>query len=353
MKTLNLGDDIDRIARKVIQKCKYIPENWIEETKDILHCLQMRTVEQTSFGNMSEDNSSIDSVDDILSFIDSCLSSLYSGKEEKVSATRDLLSICKKIDNLNILVQHEPIMSAMSRLIGDDSICSSDLTFNLGRICLAISSVRKHHKLLSKHGIGSLIISVVQLEVKRKNLLMNSDYPGVTGGEISVGTRRNDNILYVYLSILAEFSVDMSTFQKMLKRDITPLLLSCVTTASRECLYVVLLLLKRASMYEEEVMIMKDWEQVNLVETFVKLLMNDDVQISALVTSILYNLSFKRFFREQMLRAKQLNILMLSHSDSKSRGDVWKIIYQFTVDRDLRILISKSTGFKNKADKFC
>ena len=245
-------------------------------------------------------------------------------------------------------------MSAMSRLIGDDSICSSDLTFNLGRICLAISSVRKHHKLLSKHGIGSLIISVVQLEVKRKNLLMNSDYPGVTGGEISVGTRRNDNILYVYLSILAEFSVDMSTFQKMLKRDITPLLLSCVTTASRECLYVVLLLLKRASMYEEEVMIMKDWEQVNLVETFVKLLlMNDDVQISALVTSILYNLSFKRFFREQMLRAKQLNILMLSHSDSKSRGDVWKIIYQFTVDRDLRILISKSTGFKNKADKFC
>lgn len=108
MKTLNLGDDIDRIARKVIQKCKYIPENWIEETKDILHCLQMRTVEQTSFGNMSEDNSSIDSVDDILSFIDSCLSSLYSGKEEKVSATRDLLSICKKLIILIFLCSMSP-----------------------------------------------------------------------------------------------------------------------------------------------------------------------------------------------------------------------------------------------------
>jgi hypothetical protein len=346
VKKIHLGDDIHKIAKKIVEKCKYIPEHWLQDVEDILHRLQMRT-EEKSEGSFSEDHSSSQwSEDDISTLIDSCLGPLYSGTEEKIGAITKLLSVaCDNIDNLHSLVQHQPMMSAISRLIEDDSICSSELTFNLGKVCLALSSVKCHRKFLSKYRIGSLIMSVVQLEVRRMDLLIIGEDPNVTEAGLYGGTRRNDNILRVHLSILVELSNDMTTFQKMLKRDLSQLLLSCVKTTSKKCLFVTLILLKRASIFEEVMVLMKDsWKRTSLIENFLAFLKMDDPLISRLVLSIFYNLSFDRQCRQLLIESNAQSCLMIMKGGAKMKELLWKTMYHFTIDRDLRTAISNTTS---------
>ena len=345
VKKINLGDDIDKISRKIVEKCKYIPEHWLHDVVDIIHRLQMRTEEKSEDSFSGDHSYSQSSEDDTSTLIGSCLDSLYSGTEEKIAAIRKLLNVaCNDIGNLRLLVEHQPIMSAISRLIEDDSICSSELTFNLGKVCLALSSVKRQRELLPKYRIGSLIMSVVQLEVKRLNLLINEDNPKETEKGTSGGIVRNDNILHVHLTILVELSNDVATFQKMLKRHLSKLLLSCIKTTSKQCILIALILLKRASIFEEVVVFMKDaCDTTSLIETFLAFLMIDDPSIPRLVLGILYNLSFDSQTRHLLIKSNVPSFLMFTKGGGKTKELLWKTIYQFSLDRDLRTAISNTS----------
>jgi len=206
---------------------------------------------------------------------------LYGTLSEKVAAVAQVASLCKDVQVLEHIVEHNQLMSAFARLLEEDS--NVEMSFIISKVLLAISKVADFHEILANHRVGATILRVVELELKRvgHRLEMKSQ----------PFTTRQEHFFFICLSILANLADNITTLRKMVKKGLVPIVVGCLQMKSVKSLMVSLQLLRLSSIFEETAVEIATQGQ-NVIPKLVCMLQVQCVNIRSDVISILFNLSF-------------------------------------------------------------
>lgn len=287
--TPNIGEgtNLNKVAYKVMNKCKYIPEKWIDKVTDALKELQLRIRNQSHhFDNNSDISNHEERTSNRLEMF---LDLLYSSDVDKQSALKGILTLCMETRNLEVILNDHPLISAMSRILSDQSSNSRKIIFSVVKIFLAFSEFDDFHQSLSKYRIGALVVATVDLETRRADQV-ERDALTERQNLHRNGLKRNDNTLFFCLQILLRISDSTSVMQKMLKKKLVQMLFKALRSSSKRLLDCVLILMIRASIYEE--VIDEIGKCTDSIPLLVRLLSVDDETIPMNTLRVIFNLSF-------------------------------------------------------------
>ena len=196
--------------------------------------------------------------------INESLELLYGSPEDAIEGTNRVLSLLGREphDTLESIVQNHQLMSALARLLGDDSNQPIELIFSLGKLFLSLTLIEDFHQILSSHRVGALTLGLVELEVKRArhrvSTLPTADSAGssncfvdLTSRSSHLFSKKQERILFVFLSILDNLADDPAVLKKMTKKSLVGLLIQLIHQKSPENLYVSVSILNKISVLVE------------------------------------------------------------------------------------------------------
>ena len=286
---LNEDTDVVNIAYRIIKQCQYIPEKWLDKVVDALKEIQFRTIHGTNILNDSD----LSSDARISNRLEANLELLYGGDDARLSSLEDILTVCMDLQNLELVVYDDPLMSALSRLLSDHTERSDMITFLLLKIFLLLADFDDFHESLSKYRIGISIMSIIEMELKPVDQMTveNNEF---SEEEHESESNKFENTLLLCCEILLRLSDNTSTMTKMLKKNLTGMLLSALLHCSMSpCLLCILKLLVRATVYSEVVSEI-DCSKLFLSPIFllVRLISSRCYEIGKHAMKVLHNLSF-------------------------------------------------------------
>lgn len=324
------GDtDIAKIGYRVMKKCKYIPEKWIDKVQDALREIQLRNLDTTS--DDSNDNGEVNG-ERISNILESNLELLYGNEDDKISGLLNILSLCRDPSNLEIILDDHPLMSALSRILSDQGSYSNKIVFNVVKMFLTFADYVDFHPTVSKYRIGASIMKTIDLEIRRTDQIEKDTIDGSKRWQRK-GLNKNDNILFFCFQILVRISDNMEILRKMLKKDLAQMLLKTLRSNSKRCLDSILLLLIRATLFDEvvqEILIYQTLQsQIPPIQQFIRLLSATDENISKNALRVLFNLSFNQAALSQMSEGNIVPSLGLRTFRSM-RNFVFGILYHLS-----------------------
>ncbi len=323
--TIDPDANIAKLARRVTKKCTIIPHQWIAQVEDVLVEIQERSYvysyseddgEEGEAAHMDMDmnihNDDDQELNDVMShrdsIVDSILESFYGGVHDQILASAEILSQCRNIKNLEHFVHHQQLMSALTRIISDQSSYSIQLTLNICSVFLAISNIEDLHPQLSQFRVGSLIMKVIGYEVTR--------------AENARGKKKKESqhhsIIHTNLLILTRLSKDESVLHKMMKKDLLGVMRDCLAMDSlapdiQAC---TIFLLHRASSFSETREFCNDDGNRVLFRVMESLVEGYSSANNAL--GLVYNLSFDPECRDTIIASNIVECLpqLLRKSDT-------------------------------------
>lgn len=200
--------------------------------------------------------------------INESLEQLYGSPEDWIKGINQLLLLVGKAQSTEILVvivQNHQLMSALTRIFGDDSNKPIELMFSLGKLFLSFSLMEDIHQVLTSHRVGALTLGLVELEVKRARHRILTASPALPAPKSTtmpasedlnarrthVFTKVQERFLFVCVSILDNLADDSTVLKKMIKKSLVDLLIQCLYQRSTRHLLVAVSLLKKASVFAE------------------------------------------------------------------------------------------------------
>lgn len=326
--TIDHDSDFNTIAKRVMAKCKYIPEKWIDKVTDALRELQQKNRFQISVTDAMVNN---DNWEDIISdTLEKNLELLYGEEDEKQISLNETISLCKEPGNLRFISNHHPLMSALSRILSDKGSSSRKIVFLVVKIFLAFAEFEDFHQILSKYRVGLLIVNTINLEIMRTDQFEKDSMIQ----NIQDGSMRSDNILFLCFQILTKLSDNEGIMRKMLKKNLAPMLVKALRSSSRSCVESILTLMIRATGYEEVV------HECNknkcTILQLVRLLISQDENISMKALRVLYNLSFDYECLRNMLEADIIDVMMKSNQRKMTKKHFFGILYHLSCFDDIR-----------------
>ena len=342
MKTLSIhvpkldqSTDLDITAKRVMNKCKYIPDNWIDKV-----VCALEEVRNKNEMNPSQDisNAHKKRKENIPEKLESLLEQLYGDDYEMQCALKDVLTICIERCNLELISANHALMAALSRILSDQGSISRKTVFIVIKIFYAIAEFEDFHQTLSKYRIGALIMSTIDMELRRVDQLaediMNK------GNPIKQTPNRNGNVLFVCFQILLRLSDSKHIMHKMLVKDLHSFLIRALLgTYSKRCLDVTLSLMIRSTAYEEVVCDIS--VDNSIVPQLIQLLIFvEDINVAKKILCILFNLSFHYDNLTKMMDAGIMTTLAKCNRDLMNT-QLFGILYHISAFKDLRKSISE------------
>ena len=227
--------------------------------------------------------------------IDDALELLYGSIEEKHVGINKVLALCRDV-SIETLIENHQLMSALTRLFSEDNL-PPELTFGIGKLFLTFCMDSEFHDVLSKtYRVGALAVDAIELEVKRAYHRGN-DSISTTSLELAPSapsylfTKKQERLVMIYCEILSNIADDFWALRKMAKKSLTTTLGRCLEMKTLEALQAVLVLLLKASIFEESADEISNDKHV--IEKLVLLLvLSETSEISSIVVRVLFNLSF-------------------------------------------------------------
>jgi len=321
--------DVSWLAQTVAKKCKYITKKLMTKVENAIYELHLRNTSNFigGFDNRADEEG-------IAYRIDECLECMYGSIEEKVTATSEILFLCKRVQYLRIVIQNDTLLSALSRILSDDLTQSTALIFNVGKIFLIISYFEELHPYLLSYRVGSLIMSAMELEAQRiqqwekDNLEEKLD--GRHANSNTSQRQRHDNVMYICLTILNCLADNVTVFHKMMKKGIVSLLFKILQRRCMNCVHGIFVLMKRASIFEENVHDIVTLEKNTVICKLVSFLSRTNDGAIDDVLPVLFNLSFDSRCLQQMLDANIISFLPSLLRVSSSRLFALRILYHLS-----------------------
>ena len=167
LKPIKSDTNLQKLAKDIVSKCKYISEKKYPVVEQLVHDLKRRQFDNADAdGYEDRSSASLASMDRI----DDYMEQLYGGGggdgdlKDKIKGSGSILSLCCTVGNLEPLIQNMQLMSALSRVLADDFRRSSDLCYNLARVFLAFSNFMEMHSILANYkgewrGQGDFVFS--------------------------------------------------------------------------------------------------------------------------------------------------------------------------------------------------
>ena len=100
--------------------------------------------------------------------VDDYMELLYADEmETRVRGTALILQLARDASNLEYLIQNEPLMGALSRMVKEDHKRSMDLVINIMYIFFSFSIFSQMHPLIINYRVGNETMRVIEHEMKR------------------------------------------------------------------------------------------------------------------------------------------------------------------------------------------
>ncbi|KAJ3266811.1 Kinesin-associated protein 3 [Chytriomyces hyalinus] len=371
------SSDVTTIAREIIEKYpKLIPAIKMRELESCLAVLQkrgsnfdlkQRAAEQTDSG-FSTANSILESLarggrsspvkdeSASLDMIEQYIEGLYEEMPDKIASTRNILTLAKNPQNLDVLMQNDSLISAISRVLREDNKKSMELVTNIIYIFFCFSNFPQYHPFITANKVGDMCLRITDQELNRYNIwssdLQKLETKAAQAPDNSTLARdldkehrkfqamirKQDQLLFVCFHLLLNLAEDFSIEVKMVKRDIVRYLLTILDRETPELLVLTITFLKKLSVFKEN----KD-ELIRSDAVFNKMdkilsIINPALQ--GLSLKFLLNLSHDKTFRSMTVRNGGLQrISELLQSKSHAILTL-QLLYQITIDDENRDLVA-------------
>ncbi|CAI2349369.1 unnamed protein product [Caenorhabditis sp. 36 PRJEB53466] len=303
LKELSPDTDIKALAAVILQKCAYIPATSKNQLEQVLYYLQKRGNQRISSARSRSSSavsfdrrpltSTVQNVD--ISKVDEYMECFYGETSaEKNKGAVALCELSKCAQNLNQLATNETLMMALARVFREDWKKHFEVATNIMNVFVNLSRFTKFHEILLHHKIGSLCVNAMEHETKRYDLWANEMKKAdqETQRKLKTAIRKQGMLLAACITLLTNLATDISVELKMVRRNLTVLLVKCLqmslNPASSLTLATVRFLLK-LSIFEENKAVM---EQNGTVEKVLKLFPIQDPELRKVAIKLLFNFSF-------------------------------------------------------------
>ncbi len=171
--SLTPNTDFAALAKDVINKCKLIHRDKVDEVQHLLRYLQYRlqcapamliksneAVDVSPFEEKTEGKAYLLELEDYIEL-------LYDDMADKIKGSNMILQLCKDSSNLDELTKNESLLCVLSRVLRDDWKKSLDLSINLVSIFQKFSEYAVFHHIILQQKIGSLCIELITHELQK------------------------------------------------------------------------------------------------------------------------------------------------------------------------------------------
>jgi hypothetical protein len=401
LKSLNSQTDISALAKEVIHKCKLIHPSKVPEVEQLLYYLQNRKqvlpVNQSSSKTPSDNGSDAEAgggsgsrvhsaslhryspVDDPskisgpeeianINNLDDYIELLYEEVSAKVRGSSLILQLARNPDNLEELSQNETLLGALSRVLREEWKVSIDLCTNIIYVFFCFSTFSQFHNIIARYKIGSLLMEIVDYEVKRYTQWSDDLATKQRKDASKAGNdeqRQNDlakaekrfnafvgkqeQALRVSIYLLLNLSEDSKVEEKMTKKSIVGILAALLERKSHELLILVISFLKKISCYSRNKESMKT---LNVVDKLAPLLATaqDNFDLVNATVRLLLNLSFDTELRSRMIKVgllPKLVLLMKSCTDESEhprslnlQNSVCCVLYHLSIEDKIKSMFA-------------
>lgn len=106
-----------------------------------------------------------------------------------------------------------------------------------------------------------------------------------------VFTKKQNKLLFVCFYILLNLADDINTEKKMMKKDLSNMMLAMLSRANEDLLVLVITFLKKLSMFEENIILFKEQK---LIDSLLKCILCNSQTVVLIALRLLFNLSFDK-----------------------------------------------------------
>eukprot|EP00727_Mastigamoeba_balamuthi_P005299 m51a1_g14768 putative kinesin-associated protein 3 isoform x1 (710) ;mRNA; f:373696-376679 len=336
--------DVPALAREIIDKCKYVNPAKEMQLIDLLERMRDAVVygDPSLVAGPTASSSGTKSKDG-MSKLAELTEMLYDKTEVKIAGAEGILQLAQDKDNLEVLAGDETLLGILARVLRDDAAESVELGTAVVSIFFCFSTYSVFHPTLIQHRVGEGCFKEIENELKRRQFFEQDltqkklQLSGASGAakeklqqeysaevkKFSLLKRKQDQLLAVCFHVLLNMAEDSSTAEKMVKRGLFPLLLSCVEFESESLLLVVI--------------------AVDIGAKITRLLSHKEVKIRDAVVRLFLNLSFSPDLQKQMIACGCVDKLVALIPDQELQTNVLRVLYQLSLNESHRQVFLKTT----------
>lgn len=201
-------------------------------------------------------------------------------------------------------------------------------------------------------------MNLLELALSRRNS-SSEQKSSSTYGSHQGNSQPNDYLIYTAIQLLMNIAIDQEAEWKMVRINLLPFLVQCVSLPSEACVLVSLFFIQNLSTFEENALLLVA-RDLHLMLQLAKLLSNEGtcVEIIDATVSILFNLSFLEACRQRLIelrcvsvianlmvaahRPTQINAIRIMYHLSGESNAIDQIIETNLVDIVLQLVTSKN-----------
>eukprot|EP00406_Dinophysis_acuminata_P003651 CAMPEP_0179218882 /NCGR_PEP_ID=MMETSP0797-20121207/4715_1 /TAXON_ID=47934 /ORGANISM="Dinophysis acuminata, Strain DAEP01" /LENGTH=792 /DNA_ID=CAMNT_0020925269 /DNA_START=78 /DNA_END=2456 /DNA_ORIENTATION=- len=386
------ASEIPQLAQEVVDKCKYIPQNKVEDVERVLcmlveyeasvqmqmqqqmqqqqqqqqqqhHTSQRMSASQSQQPPAREKQREQRQQDPLLPSADvRCLEEyadkLYEERMEvKVLGAKCILRVCTEPANLEILADHDTVLGVLSRELRESSKKSFELSVAIVCTFLCFSHFSQFHQALMQHQCGDVTMRVVEYEsqrhqvrkadMDRRQMRLQELGDSATSDDrrllakdekkFRIQLKRQNKLMHVCLMGLLNLAEDISVERKMVNRKIPLLLIQLIDRSHEDLLMVALQFLLKLSVFE------MNKEAISTPGTLSQLVVlagHSNVRIALLALRLLYNLSFDEAVRGSLVESGIMKLLVDHLKNIPFRHIVLRLLYHFSMDDRCKSLMA-------------
>ncbi|EQC25403.1 hypothetical protein SDRG_16730 [Saprolegnia diclina VS20] len=283
--------------------------------------------------------------------LDTYMEKLYEeDMESKLDGVTQILNLSEFGANIEVLIQNEALMSLLSRVLNDEYKKSYDFSLNMMRIFWCYSNFLQLHPILSNYRIGAITLKIVDFEVKRHELRREEERAlertiaeqQKSGSEADAVAKlkaekkknkkrlkKQDQLLYVCLSVLFNLAEDIHTERKMVKKKIVHFLAKMLDRVTPDLVILTIGFLKKLSVFEENKETMIELQVPEKIIRYVKCNHDKTAQIAL---KLLFNLSWDARVREAMVKNSLVPSLVELLKKPPFRALTLRLLYHLSMD---------------------
>ncbi len=167
-KSLSTTSDVGKVAMEILKKCPYIHDSKFDSLKQAIQKLQHQLIREelrtTAQGLRETEEEGRDDEEcgeskgaDIEKLRD-YIELLYEGANQgdmrhKIIGSAKILNLCSDVPNLEVSIQDQTLMGALTRVFREEYKKSMDLNYNIMRCFLAFSNFSGMHPILTNYKV--------------------------------------------------------------------------------------------------------------------------------------------------------------------------------------------------------
>eukprot|EP01116_Phalansterium_solitarium_P019209 TRINITY_DN52_c3_g1_i1.p1 TRINITY_DN52_c3_g1~~TRINITY_DN52_c3_g1_i1.p1 ORF type:complete len:706 (+),score=285.03 TRINITY_DN52_c3_g1_i1:230-2347(+) len=356
LQSLNENSNTSLLAQEIIDKCKLIHVSKLPLVEALLNSLKEKKINDDRQVGQSlrpegkanhrvqspEEDPNVASMKKMEEYIEL----LYEDESAvKLKATKAILTLARKQDNLEDLLQDEQLFGVLSRMLRDEALKDLDLATDIVYIFFCFSNFSAFHTFLAQNRVGDSCMRIVEFELERCNkwraqIEHGTAEGGKTGNaQVAKYTKmtnkyrpKQEQLLSVCCHLLLNLAEDITLERKMRKRNLVHNLATLLDWQSLELQVVILTFLKKLSVFKEnkDDMVAAAESLVPRVCSFVK--NSDQEALANTAVRLLLNLSFDVDLQHHIVKCGIIPRLVNMVGDDAARPVALKILYHLSMD---------------------